>query len=181
MTAETVDSGFNGLYSVAEAARYLRATTAAHAGTQTAGQVAVSDEDQLRPQGLLRWIRKGLALPALAGQPGRDVLMTFEDLITLRLIVILRRAGYSLQHVRRVEDFMREMTGDPRPFATRDLWRAQYWKELYGELDGRLMSATKQGQLAFEFVMQELRRVMDLEQLEFDEAGIAENGAPTLM
>ncbi len=36
MTAETVDSGFNGLYSVAEAARYLRASIAVFARSQAA-------------------------------------------------------------------------------------------------------------------------------------------------
>ena len=65
---------FEGIYDVPEAARYLKASV--H------GDVAYP----VTSTKLIRWIRKGLASPELSGDPGRDLLIAFEDLVSLRII-----------------------------------------------------------------------------------------------
>ncbi|HLG71138.1 MAG TPA: DUF433 domain-containing protein [Chloroflexota bacterium] len=166
MSAATVSSGFNGLYVVPEVARFLRAG----ADTAPEGGGAVSLP---RPRRLLAWVRRGMALPELAQVAGRELLLTFEDLISLRFVSLLRDAGYSLKHIRKAEDWLRQQTGDPRPFATRDVWKGKFRRELYVHLGGDLVSASKQGQHVFKFWEDEVELILEHRRLDFDARGLA--------
>ena len=69
---------WEGIYEPAEAARYLRAT---------------ENADVIYPMHstkLVRWIRRGFADPELTQVAGRDLLMGFDDLISMRVIAALR-------------------------------------------------------------------------------------------
>ena len=92
-----------GIYDVPEAVRYLRATF--HA-------------DELYPvssRKLIGWIRRGLASPGLSEIPGRELLIEFEDLVSMRVIAALRSAGVSWAEIRATDQWLRDQTGCARP------------------------------------------------------------------
>jgi uncharacterized protein (DUF433 family) len=133
------------LYELSEASRYLFAT----APERPPHYVTV-----------WRWARSGLA-----GQRERPVsggLITFEELVSLRMVTALRLAGFSTQHVRQVHAWLKESTGYPRPFALRDLWVSE--TQVFVDMEQRLISATREGQYAMEFIrgwLRKLRRPYD--------------------
>ena len=151
MVRETVRSGFNGIYEPAQMAKYLFATSDFHVSSHH----------------ILNWVREGLALAELSEVPSRQLLLTFEDLITFRMIVIFRKAGFSLRHIIKVERYFQTVTGEPRPFATKRFWIGT--RDLFSELYGRLVSGSKGGQQAFDFIRSSLKEV----ELTFNEQGIA--------
>ena len=136
-------TAFAGIYELPEAGRYLYVTAPRKPPHYSA---------------LHRWVRSGLPDPEARSIPAKSLFLTFEDLVSLRMIVALRIAGFSLQHVRRVHRWLIEVTGYPRPFALKDLWVSEtdIFVEMYG-----LLSATRRGQYAMEFIKEwllQLRR-----------------------
>ncbi len=138
---------FAGVYRPAAVARYLRADVGGPA----------------RSWKVLRWVRNGLAHPDLTDVDGRDMILTFEDLISLRMIAIFRSYGHSLQRIKRIENHFRKLTNDPLPFATRPFWVDR--DDIFTELAAQLVSGVKQGQAALPFLRDHLQKV----KLEFDE------------
>lgn len=129
---------FEGIYDIPSAARYLLAARMA---------------DELYPvssRHLIRWIRNGLALPDLATVPGRQLLVTFEDMISVRIIAALRAAGITWPKIYRAEDWLRRNTGHPRPFATEELWVAH--SEVFADFRDLLIATSRSGQLAMDIV-----------------------------
>jgi len=160
-------SVFAGIYELTEASRYLYVT---------------APESSPHYSTFHRWVRSGLPLPEGSSIPTRDLTLTFEDLVSLRMIVTLRVAGFSLQHIRRVYQWLTEITGYRRPFALKDLWISQ--TEIFIEMEG-LLSATRRGQYAMEFVKQwlsHLRRpledTIDLTFKKFDGKEVASSWTP---
>ena len=125
---------FEGIYDVPEAARYLKASI--H------GDVVYP----ITSTKLIRWIRQGLAAPELSSNPGRDMLIAFEDLVTLRIIAALRAVQVGWVEIRRTEKWLRERTGARRPFATEYLWAGQ--GQIFIDWTQRLISGSRSGQLA---------------------------------
>ncbi|MCS7206326.1 MAG: DUF433 domain-containing protein [Dehalococcoidia bacterium] len=138
---------FAGVYFIPEVARYLWAT----------------GPEMRRPsyRSLLRWITSGLLRPLATTQSGRERWVTFEDLISLRMLVALRQAGFSLQHIRRVHAWLEEASRYPRPFALQDLWLGE--TEIFIQMEQSLVSASREGQYAFEIVRAWLRHLPRLE------------------
>ena len=133
---------FEGIYDVPEAARYLRAARR--------GRVAYN----VGTVGLIRWIRSGLASLDLVDVHGNELLIGFEDLISMRVIAALRAAGVGWRDIRETERWLRETTGALRPFATETLWTGQ--GELFADWSQRLVSAALHGQLALDLLRQYL-------------------------
>lgn len=125
---------FEGIYDVPEVARYLRASVN--------GSVVYP----VTSSKLIRWIRKGVAAAELSGEAGRDLLIAFEDLVSLRIIIALRGAGVGWAEIHRARDWLSEQTGAGRPFATEYLWTDQ--GQVYVDWTQRLISASRHGQLA---------------------------------
>lgn len=125
-------SAYEGIYDVPEAARYLNA--------------AVRDKQlySVNSSKLIRWIRRGAAGHELIEVDGRELLIGFEDVISLRVIAALRAAGVSLQETDRSGDWLRKATGAARPFATEWLWSGQ--GEVFTEWRRQLISASRSGQ-----------------------------------
>lgn len=139
---------FAGTYELAEASRYLHVT---------------APGKPPRHPAFRRWVRSGLPAPEARVAESKKLFLTFEDLISLRVIIALRIADFSLQHIRKVHRWLQEITGYPRPFALKDLWLSE--TEVFIEMEG-LLSATKQGQYAMEFIkewLQHIRRPTDSE------------------
>ena len=142
----------HGIYEVPEAARYLKATI--HA-------------DMVFPLSspkLIRWIRRGLASPDLIELPGRDLLIAFEDLISMRVISALRSAGVKWSEIYDANRWLRSNLGVQRPFATEDIWVGQ--GQIFAEWTKRLISASRHGQMALDLLWQ---YVIPVHGLTFDE------------
>ena len=125
---------FTGIYDVPEAARYLK---------------AASHGSELYPASsakLTRWIRRGLASPDLAGLAGNELLIAFEDLVSMRVIAALRSVGVRWAEIDRTGRWLRETTGCERPFATEYLWTGH--GQVFVDWTRRLVSASRNGQLA---------------------------------
>ena len=133
-TAAQPPAAFEGVYDVPETARYLRA--------------AVYGEQLYPVQAgkLIRWIRRGIASPDLVELGGRELLLGFEDVVSLRVIAALRAAGVSWREIDRSGEWLRTTTGSQRPFASDWLWTGQ--GEVFAEWCERLIAAGRGGQLA---------------------------------
>ena len=129
---------FDGIYDVPEVARYLKASAYGN------------DTYPVTSAKLIRWIRKGMASPDLHGKTGRDLLIAFEDLVSLRIIIALRGAGVGWADIRRAKEWLCEKTGARRPFATEYLWTGH--GDIFVDWTQRLISASRYGQLAFDIL-----------------------------
>jgi uncharacterized protein (DUF433 family) len=129
---------FKGIYEVPEAARYLAASRMAN------------EVYRATSRHLIRWVRLGLVLPSLAEVPGRELLITFEDLVSMRIIAALRAAGISWPKIHSAERWLRDNTKKPRPFATELLWTSR--SDIFAELQERLIAASRFGQLAMDML-----------------------------
>lgn len=132
---------FVGAYELAEASRYLYATSPGKLPAYPC---------------VRRWVRSGLPVADARSTPGKQLLLTFEDLISLRMVIALRVAGFSLQHIRKVHGWLQEATRYSRPFALKELWVSE--TEVFVRMEGWL-SATRRGQYAMEFIKDWLRRL----------------------
>lgn len=125
---------FAGIYDAPEAARYLKA-----AARESKPYPADSAK-------LIQWIRRGFASPELIGVPGRELLLDFTDLVSMRMIAALRASGVSWPEITKTKRWFDEMDID-RPFATESLWTGQ--GEIYADWS-RLLSASRSGQTALD-------------------------------
>ena len=166
MAIDEITTEFEGAYGISEAARYL------HADIRVPGA-----RYKIRSRHLIRWVRLGLADPGLVQIPGRQLVITFEDLISMRVIAFLRTLNYSFPKIHRAEAVIRESTGYPRPFATDDIWaETNRGEDIYAEMASVLLAATRSGQLAFKELIQE--NLINVHGLTFNEKNIAASWEP---
>lgn len=142
---------FAGIYSITHAVRYLTG-----AGEYSKLQRTFKVDNRK----LLRWVRAGLSEPSLATAPGRDLVLTFEDLISMRIVALMRAAGVSFRKIYVAEEWLREHTGSRRPFASELLWTAS--SDVFAELKTRIVAASRGGQIAMDFLRDELIPVSGL-------------------
>lgn len=131
-------SAYKGIYDVPEVARYLKAATY--------GDVVYPAS----PATLIRWIRRGLVSSDTVEIAGHEILVDFEDVISMRVIMALRATGVSWNEIRRTDEWLRERMGVDRPFATEFLWTGQ--GQVFIEWTRRLLSASRHGQMALEML-----------------------------
>ena len=129
---------FRGIYDAPGAARYIRAT------------FPPETHLNLPSVKLLRWIRTGVAGDSYRGVPGREILIDFEDLISMRVISTLRGAGVSWPKIRDGENWLKEHTTERKPFATLHIWSGS--GDIFSEWSRRLIAASRHGQLAFDIL-----------------------------
>ena len=123
---------------------------------------------------LIRWVRRGLASTDLTESSGRELLIGFEDLISMRVIIALRAAGVSWYEIEGTKRWLREELGVERPFAAEILWMGQ--GQLFAEWSQRLISASRHGQMALGLLWQYL---IPVHGLTFDEgSGLAVSWEP---
>ena len=152
---------YEGIYEVPEAARYL--------GTAMRLRTPLN----VTSTKLIYWIRRGLTTPDLVEIPGRQLLMTFEDLISMRVIAALRAAGVSFKKIYRAERWLRDTTGHPRPFATELVWTER--SDVFAEFQRKLIAASRSGQYAMEILRTYL---IPVHGLAFDERRVAKSWEP---
>lgn len=135
-------SEFEGIYDVPEVARYIKATNDSEV------LIAVNSSK------LIRWIRRGVASPDLVEIPGRELLIGFQDLISMRVVTSLRAARFKWSEIDRAEQWLRKETGQQRPFATEYLWTGQ--GHVFVDWTERLISASEHGQMALVILKEHL-------------------------
>ncbi|MCJ7655750.1 MAG: DUF433 domain-containing protein [Dehalococcoidia bacterium] len=166
MTMEIASAEFTGIYEIPEAARYLYTDIR-----------IPSVKYNIRSSHLIRWIRYGLADPKLVEVPGRQLLMTFEDLISMRVIAFLRALNYPFTKIKRAEKLLRQLTGHTRPFATEPIWAEKKGAaDIFTEIASLLLTASRGGQLAFVDMVKE--NLINMHGLSFDERGVAYSWMP---
>ena len=154
---------YQGIYEVSDAARIIRATS-----------TFLETPYLINNRHVLRWIRKGLSLPALKNVPGREMVVSFGDLISMRVITLLRINGVSWQKIYETERWVREYAGAPRPFATEQFWTA--FHEVFADYEGQLLAASLGGQYPFLELVAD--RLIPIAGLTFDDLGIADSWTP---
>ncbi|MSQ15073.1 MAG: DUF433 domain-containing protein [Dehalococcoidia bacterium] len=138
---------YEGIYEIPESARYI------YAADKLKYAYASQEKGQgfkITSQKLIRWIHMGLALPALKDVHGRGMLITFEDLVSVRIIAALRAAGVSFPKIYEAEDWLRVHTAHPRPFAVEAIWTER--TEVFAEFKNRLVTASRAGQIALDLL-----------------------------
>lgn len=163
MTVELEYKGYEGIYEVPEAAIYLVASL-----TQTPLNVTSTK--------LIRWIRRGLTLHDLIEIPGRELLITFEDLVSMRVIAALRAAGVSFNKIYRAEKWLRRTTRHPRPFATELLWTEH--SDVFAEFKRELVAASRSGQYAMDILREYLIPIHGLTFKTFNKKRVAASWEP---
>ncbi len=129
---------FRGLYTAPDAARYIKATMPSDSRLSM---------DSAKIQ---RWVRKGVADPSYKGRPASDVVIDFEDLVSMRVVAALRAVGVAWSAIREAERWLRDHTGASKPFATATLWHGA--GDVYSEWAERLIAASRHGQAAFDLL-----------------------------
>lgn len=158
---------FQGIYEVPEAARYIRAYFAAWRSQSELAR-------ELTSRSLIRWVRSGISSPDLEKIHGRDLLVSFEDLVSLQIVAALRAAGISFQKIRKAEQWLREHTGQERPFATESLWTDR--AHVFSNFRRQLIAADSHGQYAFDFIE---RYLIPVHGLTFGDRQIVTKWEPT--
>ncbi len=153
----TTQIEYSGLYVAPKAAMYLTATLKHDIPTSTS-----LFKYPINSRNLIHWIRAGLMTPELRAVNGRELIISFEDLISMRVIAILRSFGLSWHKIHKAEKWLRAKTGYRRPFAVERLWTET--TEIFAELNREaFVAATRHGQLVIpELLGQYLHPVQDM-------------------
>ena len=134
---------WRGIYDPPEAARYIRAS-------RNADNVYALDSTKLR-----RWMRRSLSNPERTESGGQDLLINFDELISMRVVAALRSAGVKWSEIDATDRWLQARLGLRYPFATEIVWAGQ--GELFAQWDHQLVSASRYGQLALDLLREHLR------------------------
>lgn len=162
MTVETSHHDVSGIYGISDAARYLSVTLPRVNGQRT-------DQAKLR-----YWIRSGASRISEPQFPTTKRLVTFQDVISMRMIAILRAKGIPLPKVRDLERWARSQFSTDWPFAFRPMWA--YQSDVFIEFEKQLVAATRFGQLAMDILREWLEEI-ELD-MTFDNKQIAATWTP---
>jgi uncharacterized protein (DUF433 family) len=153
-------TAYEGIYEAPEAARIIRATS-----------IALERPIAVNNRHILRWIRNGLALPGLREVPGKELALSFTDLVSMRVIALLRSAGYTWKQIYDSEGWVRSATGAERPFATKSFWLAL--RQIFTDHEGEILAASLGGQYPFVQLIED--HLVPVAGLTFDEGGVADS------
>ena len=78
--------------------------------------------ERINSRHLFRWVRDGMAGDYLVGLRGKEVALTFLDLVSLRLLSVLRAHGISSAEIRHTHRGLQEARGWTHPFAMEPIW-----------------------------------------------------------
>jgi uncharacterized protein (DUF433 family) len=158
---------YTGIYTVADAALYLRATTPPPGTPLSVWQQQPDRFIGPSSRQLHGWIRQSIGAAEDVRASARVV--TFEELVRLRMITLLRAHGVSFSAIVRAEYDARWLTGSPQPFVTEPVWT--FGSDVILRIQEGLVAASKRGQLALPILEEFLRPVEH--GLRFDAHGVA--------
>lgn len=161
---------FKGIYIAPEAAVYLNATLSRDVHIN-------QPKYPIHSRNLIRWIRVGLSSPELIAVPGRQLIISFEDLISMRVISILRALGVKWSKIHHAENWLRKQTGYPRPFAIEKVWTET--SDVFAEFHEGFIAASRGGQLSFTALLEQyLISVQDMIFVQYDGVKVADSWKP---
>lgn len=168
-----------GTFTVRDAALFLRSTT-----PPPEMPVSLWKTHRRRPftastRALYSWVRLGMEWTAPTPVSSRDRVISFEDLIRLRMIALFRARGFRYRTIREAEEYARSLTGARQPFVTEELWTG--FSAVLLKFTDRLVAISRQGQLALPHLQECLEPANH--GLVFDRDGVAErwSTAPGIM
>ncbi len=141
----TLDSLFMGIYGIPEAAIYL-----AHTSPFATG-------NSISPERLRYWIRTSVPIISPLNLPMPRRLISFNDLISMRMVAIMLSRHVQLEDIRAAEHYLRETFDLEHPFISREVWTLG--SDVFIQLGSYLLSASKGGQQAMTFLQDWIQRV----------------------
>ena len=130
--------GFEGIYETSEVSRFIATT------------IQKNTPLNISSRKVIYWIRRGLTDKDLVSLRGRELILNFEDLISMRVIAALRAAGVKFPRIYEAEKWLRKVTGHLRPFATEMLWTEK--SDIFIDMKRRLVAASRSGQYAMQIL-----------------------------
>ncbi|MCH8831886.1 MAG: DUF433 domain-containing protein [Chloroflexi bacterium] len=146
MFAENNRPSFSGVYPVGDAAALIQATTP----EITTLSPKFHPLHEITTRHLFRWVKEGLTGRYLLGLRGRDVALTFLDLVSLRMIAVFRSYGLRAMEIRDAHDKLQEYRGWSHPFAMEPIWLSGL--DIYVKENNIPLAVTRNWQIAFEFI-----------------------------
>jgi uncharacterized protein (DUF433 family) len=134
------ENQFSGIYVAPKAALYLTATLKEDI-PEPVQRIPINSRN------LINWVRTGLMTPELRSVRGHELILSFGDLVSMRVIAALRSFGVSWAKIHKAEQFLREQTGYRRPFAVKQVWTdtANIFANINQEI---FLAASHHGQIA---------------------------------
>lgn len=162
---------YSGIYSVRDAALFLRATTPPADVPIPIWKIRRERFIGPSSRHIHYWIRRSAKI-----QGRQDhFALNFEQMIRARMIVFFRAQGLSLQKIMAAESEMQRVTRQPQPFVTEQLWSSS--SDVFFHFEELMRTATRPHQLAFEKVIREFMTPIN-HGLEFDESGMTQRWRP---
>ena len=157
-----------GVYFLKDVSHLLRATDL----------VARADEFSLSPQQIAGWAKKGFARIEIDGVFSQYRFIRFPDLITLRMVAILRSHGISLKKTTVAYEYLADALCTSHPFVDRALWvdDAEVADDIYAEVDNLLVTASRHGQRPFTELL--TRKIVEVANMTFDDQRFAATWTP---
>lgn len=151
-----------GIYRIPDAANYLAVTLPRSNGSVVSART------------LSQWVSSSVARTSQARLPTGHRMLTFTDLISLRMVAILRDHQVPIAKIRDTEEWATSQFGIEWPFALRPLWT--YGSDVFVEFGQKLVAASRFGQQAMAFLRDYLREIpLDMT---FDESDLADSWSP---
>ncbi len=144
---------FAGVYTIRETAVLLRATTPPPAIDLWQWKQRHDKFIAATTYHVSQWIRRGTEWKEPVRVSSTERVITFSDLVRMRMIALLRSRGISYKDIVTAETYIRELRGIPQPFVTEQMWTAG--SDVFVQFSKELIAATKHGQLAIEEFMSE--------------------------
>jgi uncharacterized protein (DUF433 family) len=162
---------FSGIYIAPKAALYLTATLKKDIPSPI-------QRIPINSRNLINWVRTGLMTPELRHLSGHELILSFEDLISMRVIATLRSLGMTWHKIHIAEKYLRKKTGYRRPFAVKQVWTDT--ANIFAELDRDIfLAASRQGQIAIpELLGEYLQPVGDMTFYNHDQIFVASTWTP---
>lgn len=146
-----------GLYTISDASLYLRSTTPpAELPPVQLWQWSRNRRQFVGPSTryLSAWVRAEMERSRQPRVPTNRLVITFADLIRLRMIVIMRSRGLPTDAIRKAEEVAKTLTRSPDPFLTEELWTNS--SDIFLKVADTLVAASKGGQAAMDFLHEHL-------------------------
>ena len=144
---------FVGAYTLRETAVLLRATTPPPDTSLSLWRRRHDTFIEATANHLAQWIRRGMGWEEPVRVSSRDRVITFADLVRLRMIALFRSRGIAYKSILAAEDYVRRLCGIPQPFIAEEMWTAR--SDVFVRFASELIAASQYGQLAFEELMSE--------------------------
>lgn len=158
----TIINYSTGLYSIPESAKLLANTP------------PLTNGNKVNYPRLRYWISTSVPHIESPIYPTRKRLVSFVNLISMRMVAVLRSRGVKLKEIKTTETWLEKEFGIVYPLASKGLWTCD--SHIYIKFKENLLAASKYGQKAMDFIRDWLSEV-ELD-MTFDMDDVANSWTP---